>query len=407
MKKLKTIIIIIIIIIICIIALLFLLNKNNNIYNEETKNDNVSEVENASEFDLKQQTDLTQVTEESLYYNGLHYIKYYLDTLNYDDSEKVYNILYKGELKNIENKGLSIHFKKAYYRDFDIEHSLYIYQGQYVDNNNIKDYYCGVLFDYKNMTYAIINGNSIEEINAINSNYNIEKNEDNEYSFYNESDENICREILNNIKFNIKYNPEEIYNSLNEEYRLKRFKDKEDYYKYVENIQENLSKGSFIKYESSYEGKSKVYRIINQYNMNIIIKQNSIIDFNIMLDNYTILDNNYISKYNSLDNESKAHTNVDLFIRMINTKDYERAYEKLNSTFRDNNFGSVENFENYINSNFYNYGILSVERVEQRGDVYVVETRIYNDASVQATSINKDFIVKLNDGTNFELSFNI
>ena len=149
------------------------------------------------------------------------------------------------------------------------------------------------------------------------------------------------------------------------------------------------------------------YIIKDNYNNYYVILEKGFLDYTIMLDNYTVLDNDYIQKYNSLDNKSKAHTNIDMFIKMINTKDYQHAYEKLDNTFRANNFGTIENFIEYIKNNFYDNNILTVDGVEQKNDVYILNVTLSSNTSSIAEEMKKSFVIKLGENTDFTMSFNV
>ena len=96
-----------------------------------------------------------------------------------------------------------------------------------------------------------------------------------------------------------------------------------------------------------------------------------------------------------------------MFIKMINSSDYRHAYNKLDETFRNNNFGNIENFGNYIKENFFENNYLIVDKIEQKGEYYVVKTTLMNNISSAADSMEKNFVVKLNEGTDFTISFEI
>ena len=146
----------------------------------------------------------------------------------------------------------------------------------------------------------------------------------------------------------------------------------------------------------------------NEYKNQYIIFVNKNEISKVRLDNYTILTENYIEDYNSLDNSSKAHTNVDIFLKMINSKDYKQAYEKLEETEKNGNLDSLDKFREYIENNFYETNYLDVNYVEENDDGnYIVNTTLKNNISSAADSMEKNFVVKLNEGTDFVISFEI
>lgn len=146
----------------------------------------------------------------------------------------------------------------------------------------------------------------------------------------------------------------------------------------------------------------------NEYKDQYVIFVNKNELSKVRLDNYTILTENYIDDYNSLDNSSKSHTDVDIFLKMINSKDYRQAYEKLEETEKDSNLNSLDRFKDYIENNFYETNYLYVNYVEEIEDGrFLVNTTLKSDISSAADSMEKNFIVKLNEGTDFVISFEI
>ena len=92
---------------------------------------------------------------------------------------------------------------------------------------------------------------------------------------------------------------------------------------------------------------------------------------------------------------------------MINSKDYENAYNLLNTEFKNNNFADLQQFINYVTSSFYNYNDVKFNTFSTQGDIGIYEINIngvVNDIDV--TQI-KTIIMKLGTGTDFEISFDI
>ena len=95
---------------------------------------------------------------------------------------------------------------------------------------------------------------------------------------------------------------------------------------------------------------------------------------------------------------------------MINSKDYEFAYNYLDKTFREKNFGSVENFEKYIKQNWPEYINIKCSNYKDVNEVGTIDGKISErGVSEEELSkvIDKTFIVKLIDDTDFTMSFNV
>ena len=99
---------------------------------------------------------------------------------------------------------------------------------------------------------------------------------------------------------------------------------------------------------------------------------------------------------------------ITKFFKMINTKDYESAYNLLNNDFRNSNFGTLDNFINYVKNNFYSNTIITdIVEVKEEGMYYVCTLNTASDDSDSANKVKETFVVLLKEGTDFELSFTI
>ena len=75
---------------------------------------------------------------------------------------------------------------------------------------------------------------------------------------------------------------------------------------------------------------------------------------------------------------------------------------------KNGNLDSLDKFREYIENNFYETNYLDVNYVEENDDGnYIVNTTLKNNISSAADSMEKNFVVKLNEGTDFVISFEI
>ena len=93
---------------------------------------------------------------------------------------------------------------------------------------------------------------------------------------------------------------------------------------------------------------------------------------------------------------------------MINTKDYAHVYEKLSDGFKANYFGTLEEFKNYIESNFYYVNDYTINHYSNEGNIYIyyITLKDYNSLNDENT-MDKTFNIRLGEGTDFEISFNV
>lgn len=398
---LKIFIVIIIIVIIVIGILLSFLNINK----ENTQSENKEINEEQEDVTIEQQNNFVEVNEEGQFYNALHYINLYFNFIIDENNQAIKDIEYSkainvnNEIKELEDS--KFYAEKAYYKDLDYNHSLYIFEGKLEKNENYSSFVCGIIFDYENSTYAIIRKNSVEEIEKMNIEYNIEKNDNNQYEYYNVENYEIISSIFENFKLKVDQNLlEEEFNLLDNEYKTARFNNINEYYNFIDERKDQIKNSTVIKYKNTTIDDKEKYLVVDQYNNYYVFYVTGPMKYTMMLDNYTIIDDETMKEYNNLDNYSKAHTSVDIFINMINNKDYEKAYSKTE-------FNNLNEFEDYINNYFYNNNILEVKSVEENGDLYTVTTKIYSNSSNDAQIMDKIFNVQLkeNNGIDFVIMF--
>ena len=151
--------------------------------------------------------------------------------------------------------------------------------------------------------------------------------------------------------------------------------------------------------------------LVDNYNNYYTLKETSIMNYTIMLDNYTIKTSDYEEKYQELDDKDKVQANAYIFLQMINTKDYKHAYDILDPNFKQNNFSTLEKFMQYVKDNFFDYNInspLSSEKsIEEQGEYYIYKTVVRNNSGSAAESKQITIIMKILDGTDFVMSFSI
>ena len=203
--------------------------------------------------------------------------------------------------------------------------------------------------------------------------------------------------------------PEEAYSLIDEEYKSIRFPTFEEYQAYIEEYQGILQNASLSQYSVEMKEDYTEYILVDNYNTSYTIKAEGIWDYTIRLDNYTIKVDTYEEDYNQLSEEQKVQTNVQIFLQMINTKDYRHAYAVLDETFRNNNFNTLDSFHEYVNNNFFEYNLNTTSniRVNKEGNTYIYETTIKSGAGSAAETKAFMVIMQLQEGTDFKMSFNI
>ena len=146
--------------------------------------------------------------------------------------------------------------------------------------------------------------------------------------------------------------------------------------------------------------------MIDPNNKYYIFNETAVMDYTLMLDTYTIDLPEFTEKYENNSNVIKAGLNIQKVFDAINDKDYKYFYNKLDSTFRQNNFPTEESFKDYVEKNFSNNQLV-YDNGKESGDLYIYDVTVSEGTESNKQAVKKTFIVKLLEGTDFVMSFNV
>lgn len=385
MKNTKIILVIIAILVICIIAItacLLILRKKTIL-----KEDNPETVafENAE-----------KVTNKTLFFQIENIIeKYYID-----DNTKQYNAILADEIYTIDKINNITAFTKVIARTQKAQEYYYVVVNMYYSNN----------------TYEIIESSAEEFENAKNNQIKddykkevvISKDGDNSIPNTNITDFEILKKYFADYKFNAINNPEEAFKKLDAEYRQTKFNNSIDAYKaYVQSNMNTLADAMIIKHGATKDGQYGTYEFIDNYNNYYKLKETGIYEYTIILDNYTLQSDELKQEYLKLSAQEKVLSNIDKIMKLINVKDYQTVYNYLNKDFKNTNFPSIEKFTAYMQNTFFDNNIVGNISMKEEGGNYILEVPYKESLSSAAEERSKSFVMRLGNGMNFELSFNV
>ena len=266
-----------------------------------------------------------------------------------------------------------------------------------------------VNIDFNNRTFSIEpTTQNYDEITNIDQNMtSIEQNDNNQYSIPTLNNENIVRDHINQYKRLVLAAPELVYEKFDETYRNERFGSLENFQNYISKNADEIKRISLDEYlVNTYDGYTQ-YVGRDKYDNTYIFNENSVLDFTIQLDTYTILTDNFKTTYDEGNDMQKVRMNIDRWVEMINNRDYHTAYKYLDETFRNNNFGSEEAFEQYMRDNLplhYQLQVGQFEETNQTYTQYIVLTDITGETSDE---IENTIIMQLKDDYDFVMSFSV
>ena len=155
----------------------------------------------------------------------------------------------------------------------------------------------------------------------------------------------------------------------------------------------------------------KQYIIIDKSGNYYYFKENEILNYTVVPNNYVVLVSEELDKYNNASDQQKVSINIQRFIKAINEKNYRFAYNCLSNGFKKNYFSTLESFEEYINKNIFSQSTVELLEYSVENKVHQYKILIIADGEDgedgESKTIEKTIIMKLNEGTDFEMSFNV
>ena len=437
MEKVKRLIILlsIIIVIVLIIFLIIRIKINNT-------GSDFQEIESEKIANYEAENKLVKEKNRNKYFAIEEIYSSFLDANLYQNYEYVYNMLDENYIKNnninkenifskinifnIDNLGdyqadmmkISFYVDDVYCIEKSANITIYFVYGNIVDKikNQNEQYNLMVEMDSKNQTFYILPQEYMEENNYIDStkiaecNISIDEIKENDYNtfqFNNIDDITIMNRYLSKYQNSIVDNLEKSYDFLDEEYKKVKFNNYSEYKKYVEDNMKDILSITIVKYKINEKEDSNEYIFIDQFDNYYILKENAIMDYKIMLDTYTLDTQEFIDKYETENLQTKIGMNVDKIIRALNIHDYNYIYNKLDDNFKNNNFDTIEKFEEYMKTNYpHRYDVQYYKFKEELG-VYEQSIDLIpkDNSNTEETSMN--IIMKLKENTDFVMSFNI
>lgn len=443
MEKSKKVLIMLLILLIMIGIIVFALIQLEQADKSKTEND-ISQVEDIQGKSFEEIKDYkTYFSVKEVINNYITYMKQingdeYVDTsrlnmtkaevaeaMQEDGLDAIKSILDDDYKKNVSDNSI-IQIQNQYKQngtyDKEVTYSLNIdnvYECQLTNNIiitlaeaklNGKELNVLVKFDNKNNTYSMFLDDYVSKYNY-NKNmdkkdFNISKNEIIKNSYNNnikvdDSEVYVITQYFSDFRMKMLNDTEVAYRELDSDYAQKKFGDYSNFQNYINENKESITYAGINKYQVVENSDNKEYICIDENGKYYIFVESGIGKYTVVLDTYTIDLPEFLTKYNSSNERIKVGMNIQKVFDAINDKDYEFVYNKLDSSFKQNNFKTLSEFKNYAEKNFVGKQ-LKYDECQQQGSIYVFNITI-TDGTNQT---GKNVIMKLLDGTDFVMSFN-
>ncbi len=441
MQKLKKSILIIFILVIIIMLVMLFINIKKQ---DKPIQSNDKEIENTANKE--------RVTEDIEFYSVKECINKFINLSNInnsnyydiDETGKKIKVIQENEVKQniyqllsdkyIKNNNITIDNVFDFIDKFDkqmifIPTDMYVLRGKNENKylisgciedmgyNKNKDIYMFVNMDNIHNTFSVELMNkenaNIDEIPIENEDVEISENENNQYVEPTITDEYIVDQCFNSYKSLILGDSETLYNEyLNDNYKKERFGNYDNFKVFVENKTKEIIKSDVEKYLNS---DTDGYICIDNLNNYYVIEREGPLDYKICLDLYTIDLQQFLNKYNAASDQEKVVLNINKIVSAINNKDYNYVYKKLADSFKNNYFKDEESLREYLQNNLYDKIVVEYNEFEREGNIYTYKIRVikqYGEGEEipeesNAPSKNMNIVMKLNEGTDFVMSFSL
>ena len=235
----------------------------------------------------------------------------------------------------------------------------------------------------------------------------VTSNNYNHFDYVNTNDQYIVNQYFSEYQTKLLHQVGSAYDMLDKEYRENKYESQQEFTEYVEQNYDSLKSNYLSKYLINQFEEYKEYVCLDANNHYYIFIERSLTDYSVILDTYTVDLIDFTQIYDSANISSKVGMNVEKVLDAINDRDYRYVYNKLDETFRNNTYGSLENFEVYMEENFYEENDIEYLEFSEEGDTYIYRAKIKNAAEDQSEQKHITIIMKLLEGTDFDMSFSI
>ena len=217
--------------------------------------------------------------------------------------------------------------------------------------------------------------------------------------------EDYLNDLFAHYKTTVINDEEFAYQLIDEKYKSVRFENIKEYTEYVKSNYSKIVLTQLSGYNQITLNGINQYVCKDNYNNYYIFKEIAPFQYTVILDNYTIPTEEFSKKYNSSSEAEKVILNIKRFFMGIDAKNYGYSYSVLSGSFKDNKYPSKNDFINYAKQNFFEENQIEYISYEKENSVYIYKIKI-TDATGKSTE-EKEFniILKLNQGTDFEMSF--
>ena len=222
-------------------------------------------------------------------------------------------------------------------------------------------------------------------------------------------DMDMAIKYFSDFKMNAMNKTSYAFELLDDEYRKIRFSnDKSKFDRYIDIIAEEWKSITITEYMVNYYDGYKEYVCRDKFENTYIFRENGPMNYMVELDTYTIPTDKFREQYNNSNNENKVKLNIDKWVKMLNNRDYENAFNYLDETFRVNTFNNSEaEFEQYMREKYPGHYEALYGEITERNGVYGQSIVLKDITGEDTTEYHLDIVMQLGEDLEFVMSYTV
>ena len=277
---------------------------------------------------------------------------------------------------------------------------------------NNADFNCMIKINMESKSYSVFWDDYLEQYNytkdrteEIDINAELESGDYNTFIPAYPNNQDIAIKYFDDLKYKIKNNPNELYNYiLDEQYKEKRFPSTDIFVEFLSDIKDRLENIDI----KQYKFEEKQISVVDNYDNIYTFKISDVMEYKVLLDNYTIKNEELTKLYNEAKETEKVNSNIKEFFNMVNMKDYNGIYNKLDETFKSNNYATLNDLKSYIRQNLYDYCVVKeTTSSEKNNNNYIYTVSFANGDNKNAETKEITIVMQLKEGTDYVMSFSM
>ena len=154
-----------------------------------------------------------------------------------------------------------------------------------------------------------------------------------------------------------------------------------------------------------------VSRVITKPKKEVEISNNKTLIYNGVVNDENIdiqAEQAELNKIKGMNERTRIEYYVSNYIKMIEEKEYDKAYSLLNKEYKKNFFNTQKDFENYCEKTFPQMADIQYTNFERNGEIYVIWLTITDAINgTKNSGVEMNFVVKEHSFNDYELSFSV